>query len=77
MQDSRIPIENVSIELNNGVYTTTNHDGKFTIKAKVGDKLVIRHQEFETINYTIKSNERISIEVATDNRRNQTIEDFE
>ena len=72
MQDSRIPIENVSIELNNGVYTTTNHDGKFTIKAKVGDKLVIRHQEFETINYTIKSNERISIEVATDNRRNQT-----
>ena len=69
MQDSRIPVDQVTIEVNNVTYTTTNFDGKFTIKAKVGDQLIVRHDDFETIFYTILSNERITIEVASENGR--------
>lgn len=67
MQDSHIPVEQVTIEVNNGTYTTTNKDGKFTVKAKVGDELTVSHKDFETIFYTIKSGERINIEVITGN----------
>ena len=70
MQDSRIPVEEVAIEVNNGTYTTTNRDGKFIIKAKVGDLLTVRHNAFETIFYTIKSSERITIEVASEDDQN-------
>jgi tetratricopeptide (TPR) repeat protein len=60
------PYVNVRILVNGGKYTRTNFDGKFTIKAKIGDELMISHQDFETIYYTIKSNERITIEVIGD-----------
>ncbi len=67
MQDSRAPVEQVTIEVNNGAYATTNTDGKFIIKAKIGDLLIVRHKDFETIFYTIKSSERIDIEVVSEN----------
>ena len=51
MQDSRVPVDEVVIEVNNGTYTITNQDGKFTIRAKVGDELVVRHKDFKTIFY--------------------------
>ena len=63
IQGSRIPIEAVDIEVNNGTYTSTNKDGKFIIKAKIGDELTNKHHDFETIFYTIESGERITIEV--------------
>lgn len=63
---SRIPIEQVNIEVNNGTYTTTNKDGKFVIKAKVGDQLTVMHKDIETIFHTIESGERISIEVSSE-----------
>lgn len=66
MQDSRIPVENVSVEVNNGHYSTTNSDGKFTVKARIGDQLVVRHKDFETVYHTINSSERIYIEVASE-----------
>lgn len=69
MQDSRIPIEDVAIELNNDTYTTTNADGKFTISARVGDELIVKHKDFETIYYIINSSERIAIEVASESGR--------
>ncbi len=67
MQDSRVPVEEVAIELNNGTYTTTNKDGTFIIKAKIGDQLIVRHKDFQTIFYTIESSRRIDIEVASEN----------
>jgi two-component system LytT family sensor kinase len=62
-KDSYTPYNDVSITVNGGRYTTTNFDGTFTIKAKIGDELIISHDEFETIYYTIQTNERITIEV--------------
>jgi len=66
MQTSRVPLEQVVIEVNNGTYTKTNKDGKFTIKAKLGDQLTVSHKDFETVFYTIKTNERIDIEILSD-----------
>ncbi|MCA0133427.1 histidine kinase [Winogradskyella alexanderae] len=67
IQNSREPLEQVSIEVNNGFYTTTNKDGNFNIRAKIGDELTIRHRDFETIFYTIESGDRINIEVSDGN----------
>ncbi len=61
--DTRKPIPNVNIEINGGAYTTTDFSGDFRIEAKKDDELIIRHIDFETVYYTIKSNERIIVEV--------------
>ncbi|MFY0712473.1 histidine kinase [Seonamhaeicola sp. NFXS20] len=64
---SQDPIANVNIEVNGGSYTTTDIFGEFRIQAKKGDELTIRHKDFETIYYIIKSNERILVKVEPDN----------
>ena len=61
--DTRDPIPNVNIEVNGGGYTTTDMFGDFRIQSKKGDELTIRHKDFETVYYTIQSNERIIVEV--------------
>ncbi|MBT8267194.1 MAG: histidine kinase [Bacteroidia bacterium] len=61
--DTYNPLSKVNIEVNGGSYTTTDKQGEFRIQAKKGDELVIRHSDFETVYYTIKSNERITIKV--------------
>jgi tetratricopeptide (TPR) repeat protein len=63
LKKSKEPIKDVNIQINSGRYTRTNIFGDFTVRAKVGDELTISHNDFETIYYIIKSNERISIEV--------------
>lgn len=65
-QGSRAPIEAVDILLNNGSYTKTDKYGKFTIKATVGDELTVNHPSFDTVFYTIKSGERIVIEIISE-----------
>ncbi len=62
-KETNKPYKNVEILVNGGKYVTTSFDGTFNIQAKIGDELIIKHPEFETIYYTVKSNERISIEV--------------
>ncbi|MEW4923591.1 histidine kinase [Algibacter sp. 2305UL17-15] len=62
-QDTRDPISNVNVEVNGGSYTTTDMFGEFRIQARKGDELTIRHKDFETVYYIIKSNERITVEV--------------
>ncbi len=57
------PISKVNIEINGGAYTRTDLDGSFVIEARKGDELVIRHKDFETVYYTIQSNERITVEI--------------
>ncbi|TWO33760.1 tetratricopeptide repeat protein [Seonamhaeicola sediminis] len=61
--ETQDPIANVNIEINGGSYTTTNIFGEFRVEAKKGDELTIRHKDFETIFYTIQSNERILVKV--------------
>ncbi|XCF06994.1 histidine kinase [Tamlana crocina] len=62
-RDTRNPIPNVNVEVNGGQYTTTDIFGDFRIEARKGDELTIRHKDFETVVYTIKSDERIRVEV--------------
>ena len=57
------PIEKVNILVNGGDYTTTNALGEFKIEVSKGDELIVKHSDFETVYYTIESNERIRIEV--------------
>ncbi len=61
--DSYDPISKVNIEVNGGAYARTNMDGTFIIQARKGDQLIIRHKDFETVYYTITSDERITVEV--------------
>ncbi|WP_431137069.1 histidine kinase [Psychroserpens mesophilus] len=61
--DTYEPISKVNIEINGGAYTITDSQGRFTIKAKKGDELIVRHKDFETIYYTIGLEDRITIEV--------------
>lgn len=61
--DTRDPISKVNIEVNGGSYTVTNSVGEFRIMVRKGDELVIRHKDFQTVYYTIKSSERITVEV--------------
>ena len=62
-KDSHEPISHVNIEINGGQYTTTNFSGEFKIQAKIGDELVIRHKDFETVYYTILNDDDIKVEV--------------
>ncbi|MDN3664485.1 histidine kinase [Algibacter miyuki] len=61
--DTRNAIPGVNIEVNGGGYTTTDMSGDFKIEVQLGDELTIRSKDFETVYYTIKSNERIEVRV--------------
>ncbi|MFD1062298.1 histidine kinase [Winogradskyella litorisediminis] len=57
------PIAKASIQVNGGKYTVTGYDGNFKINVKIGDQLMISHKEFQTVYHTIKSDDRLLIEV--------------
>lgn len=57
------PIKDARIEVNGGYYATTGYDGEFRIKVRIGDQLVVRHRNFETVFYTIISEDKVIIEV--------------
>jgi len=57
------PIDRVNIEINGGAYAVTGKDGEFRVKVKLGDQLVVRHKDFQTVYHTINSKDRIIIEV--------------
>lgn len=78
-KQTHTPYKNVEILVNGGKYTRTSFDGTFTVKAKIGDELIISHPDFETIYHTIDSNERITIEVIDDvqsSKRARNIGDY-
>ena len=57
------PISKVNVEVNGGEYTITDGDGRFQLKAKSGDELVVKHKDFETVYFTITNDDTIIIEV--------------
>ena len=65
------PIEGVSVGVNGGAYTETNASGDFRIQVKKGDRLVIKHPDFNTVYHTIKDGQRITIEVQPDKTNNK------
>ncbi|KAA1245906.1 sensor histidine kinase [Aquimarina sp. RZ0] len=65
------PIENVEIQVPGRGNYKTNSFGDFRIEARVGDEIMIRHDSFQTIFYTIKGNDRIDIMVKENPARNK------
>jgi len=65
-KSSYTPYSDVRILVNGGKYTTTDINGRFTVMAKIGDELIISHNDFETLYHTIENDERIIIEVIDD-----------
>ena len=63
---TRAPFANVNVQVIGGSFTKTSFDGKFTIKVKIDDELIISHNEFQTIHHVITSDDRINIEVEDD-----------
>ena len=60
-QGTRVPISGVEVSASSGGYTETNWLGEFRIKVKIGDQLIIRSPEFETVHHTIRSSEDVDV----------------
>lgn len=60
---TNMPISKVNVEISGGGYTTTNSAGEFTINAKIGDELIIRSDDFKTVYYRVKDQQRITVKV--------------
>ena len=72
------PIPKVNVQVDRGTYTTTNSQGEFRIMVRMNDEITIKHKDFETVYYTVNSNERITVKVgpAVQNFMNSTDTDF-
>ena len=60
---SRSPISGVEVSTDKGAYTLTDGLGEFRIRASVGDVITFDSPDMESVSYTIKSAEDISVEV--------------
>ncbi|MCT8340450.1 histidine kinase [Flavobacteriaceae bacterium TK19130] len=61
--ESNIPIPRVNIEITGRGYTTTNSDGRFEISAAIGDQLIVRSDDFQTVYHTVSNQDFIEIRV--------------
>ena len=61
-----MPISGVQISTDKGRQTTTNGLGEFSIRASVGDILIVESPDFETVRHRIKSDEDIDVLVEFD-----------
>ena len=57
------PIPNAQVQIFGYRNERTNSQGEFRIRARIGDELVISHPSFETVFYTLKSEEDVDIRV--------------
>ena len=62
-KESATPISGVDVSTDKGRFATTNTLGEFKIKASVGDLLIFRSPEFETVHHRITSDEEIGLQV--------------
>ncbi len=62
-ESTKKPIKGVDITIMGKGTVITDVFGDFKIQARVGDELVISHDSFETVHYTIKDGQRIDVEV--------------
>ena len=61
------------LRLMEGAYTTTNVLGEFRIVVSMGDELIIKHSDFETVYYVINSKDRIKVQVEPNNNLNYSL----
>lgn len=60
-KESNAPIAGAEVISNQGVFTSTNALGEFSIKAAIGDIITFSSTEFETIRHTIQSSDKITV----------------
>ncbi len=65
-KESGKPIANVNVSILGGRFTQTDNNGRFNIKARVGDELLVEHHSFQTAYYTIRNDEDIKVYVKED-----------
>jgi tetratricopeptide (TPR) repeat protein len=63
MQTTKEPIVNARITVFGGTAVRTNLEGRFKIKAAIGDEILIEHADFQTVYYTIKGKDEIRVYV--------------
>jgi len=68
LSESGMPIAGVNIEGKMGRYATTDARGTFSLPANMGEEIVIRGLNFETVYYRIRSNDDIEIRVQSENQ---------
>lgn len=56
-------IPDVEVYIVGGAFTKTDFIGRFTIRAKIGDELVVTSNEIETVYYIINSKEDVDVKV--------------
>ena len=70
-EEDRTPIKDVEILVNGGTYTKTNALGEFRLQVKQGDQITITSDYFDTIYYTVDTDDRLTVKV-TESRFNNT-----
>ncbi|WP_318309564.1 tetratricopeptide repeat-containing sensor histidine kinase [Flagellimonas crocea] len=60
-RENFVPISGVQVSTDKGQFTRTDALGEFTIRASIGDMLIIEGPELETVRYRIKSNEDVDV----------------
>jgi two-component system LytT family sensor kinase len=63
-EEDRTPVEDVEIQVNGGMYTKTNALGEFRLQVKKGDKITITSDYFDTIFYTVDTDDRLTVKVS-------------
>ena len=53
--------DNIEFSVSGNIYRTNNSSGRYKIPAKVGDQIIVSHPDFDTVYYTLLSNEDIKI----------------
>ena len=62
-KENLTPISGVEVSTDFGAYAITNGLGEFRIRVAIGDQLVFRSAEFETVRYTVRSDEDVDVRV--------------
>lgn len=60
-KENMLPISEVEVSTTTGRYTTTNGLGEFKIKVVVGDELIFRSPDLETVRYTVRDDEDVTV----------------
>ncbi|WP_438962046.1 histidine kinase [Nonlabens sp.] len=61
--EDKAPVPGVNIEGPMGRYATTDLQGYFKIPANLGDEIIVRRSDFETVYYRVQSKDQIEIQV--------------
>jgi two-component system LytT family sensor kinase len=62
-EENKSPISNVAIEVNGGLYTTSNSSGEFSLQVKIGDVVTITNSNFNTITYKVNTKDDLLVVV--------------